>query len=299
MKTININSIDINDRRFCVSYPLNDKRLLASIEKVGILEPVMLLAGTPYVIVSGFKRVSAALELGLTEIPALAVDIDRRQAILRSIHSNLGRGMNTIEKAQSIERMLDFRFSSEEIDETMVLLGLDSHQKVLERLVALSNSEVALKDFVFAKSLSMKNVESLMRFDREERARIVRLLSPIRITESFMREILDLLSLIKVRKGAIDLSTVGDASDVQELKKKLKKQTNPILSSLEKRLKEAMLRCSLPPNLDIKVDPFFEKGYIDILIRAKTDEEVREALEKLGAVLDEGCIGSILELTKG
>jgi ParB-like chromosome segregation protein Spo0J len=299
MKTVNLDSIDINDRRFCVSYPLNDKALLASIEKVGVLEPVTLLDATPYIIIAGFKRVSVAIKLGLTGIPALTVSVDEQQALFHSIHGNLGRGMNIVERAQSIERMLNFRFSSTEIHEAMILLGLDPHQKVLERLVVLSNGEVALKDFVLAKSLSMKNVESLLWFDAGERARIISLLSSIRTTESFIREILELLSLIKVKKGRIDLPEIRGVSDPQELKKSLKKLTNPILSSLEQRLKEAMLRCSLPPNLDIKVDPFFEKGYIDILIRAKTDREVRDALEKLGVILDKGYIGSILELTKG
>ena len=299
MKTINLESIDINDRRFCVSYPLNDEMLLASIEKVGLLEPVTLLDATPYIIVAGFKRVFAATELGLKEVPALTVSVDEQQALLHSIHGNLGRGMNIVERAQSIQRMLSLGFSSTGIHETMILLGLDPHQKVLERLVDLSNGEAALKDFVLAKSLSMKNVESLLWFDAGERARIISLLSSIRTTESFIREILELLSLIKVKKGRIDLSTMSDVSDTQELKRRLKRLTNPVLSSLEQRLREAMLRCSLPPNLDIKVDPFFEKGYIDILIRAKTDMEVRDALEKLGVILGEGCIGSIFELTKG
>jgi hypothetical protein len=299
MKTINIDNIDVNDRRFCISYPLRDKVLLASIEKVGLLEPVMLLDTTPYIIIAGFKRIFAAIELGLTEIPAVTISVDGKQTLLHSIHGNLGRGLNIVEKAQGIERMLSFGFSETDVFEIMALLGLNPHQKVLERLIALSNGGVVLKDFILAKSLSMKNAESLIRLDTGERARIIDILTPFHTTESFMREILELLSLLKVKKGSIDFSTIMDASDTLDLKRRLKKLTNPILSSLEQSLSDAMLRCSLPPNLDIKVDPFFEKGYIDILIRARTDKEVRDALERLGVILDEGCIGSILELTKG
>jgi hypothetical protein len=299
METVNIDRININDRRFCISYPLRDEALLSSIKKVGLLEPVTVLDVTPHIVVAGFKRIYAAIEVGLTEIPALIVNISERQALLYSIHGNIWRGVNVVEKAHIIERMLHFGFSVADVYEAMVLLALDPHQKIIERLIALSNTGGVLKDFVLAKSLSMKNVESLMWFDAGERTQIISILTSIRTTESFMREILELLSLVKIKKGAIDFSAIEDLSDPQDLKKRLKKLTSPMLSSLEQKLREAMGRCSLPPNLDIKVDPFFEKGYIDILIRAKTDREVKDALEKLGVILDKGCIGSILELTKG
>ena len=299
MKTVKLDSINFEDRRFCISYPLRDEVLLASIRAVGLREPVMLLDAVPYIVVSGFKRIFAAMELGLAEIPALIVNIHEREAVLHSIHGNLGRGLNIVEKAHSVEKMRYYGFAESEIYETMTLLGLDPHQKVLERLVAVATGDSVLKDFLLAKSFSMKNTESLIRFNVEEQVLLIDILRSFHTTDSLIREILEMLSLIKVKKGRIDFSAIADAANPQELKKRLKQLTNPILSSLEQRLKEAMARCSLPPNVDIKVDPFFEKRYIDVLIRAKSDKEVREALGKLGAVLDEGYIGSILELTKG
>ncbi len=299
MKTINIDDIDTTDMRFCISYPLRDEVLLASMERVGILEPVVLLGAPPYSIVSGFKRIFAAAKLRLTEVPALIVKVDEKQAVLHSIHSNLWRGLNIVEKAYAIERMGSLGLTEPELNEAMALLGLNPHQKLLEKLVAIAKGDSALKDFLLAKSLSMKNVESLIRFDAGERARIMGILISFHTTDSLIREILNLLSLVKVKRGSIDFSAIADVADPQELKKRLKELTNPILSSLTQALKEALARCSLPPGMDIKVDPFFEKRYIDILIRVKTEEEARDAIEKLGSSLDEGCIGSILELTKG
>ena len=124
----------------------------------------------------------------------------------------------------------------------------------------------------------MKSVESMMRFDTDERAHIIDILAPIHTTESLTREILEILNIIKIRTDNIDFDTI---------------------TSLEDRLKEIKLRCSLPPDIDIKVDPFFEKEYIDILIRAKTNEDIRDAIEKLGNILDNGYAGSIFELIKG
>jgi len=73
----------------------------------------------------------------------------------------------------------------------------------------------------------------------------------------------------------------------------------PILTSLHKKLQDIRHALALPPNIDIKVDPFFEKEYIDIGIRAKNQEDINQALEKLHRLTDDGILGRIFDLTKG
>jgi hypothetical protein len=159
--------------------------------------------------------------------------------------------------------------------------------------------EDIFKTFIVEKNLLMKQAEMLMHFNIEERASIVDILTAVHTTESFIREILELLNLVKIKKGGIDFDSLKKGSDAQELKKILKKLTNPILMSLEDELRQLKLRCALPPDIDIKVDPFFEKGYIDIVIRAKTEDKAKEAIEKLKNISDKGFLRNILELTKG
>jgi ParB-like chromosome segregation protein Spo0J len=299
MKTIDIDKININDRRFCISYPLEDNALISSIKKVGIIQPVMLLDTTPYIVVTGFKRVSAAMQAGFTKIPSVIVDVSEKDALLYTIHDNIKRGLNLVEKAHGIERMLHSGFTVDEIFETMTLLSLDPHEKILERLTAVANMEDSFKAFITARGIAMKQVEVLMHFNTEERTYIIDILTAIRTTESFIREILELFILIKIKRGGIDFDSIKNMQDAQELKKSLKIITNPILISLEEKLKEIKLKCAIPPDIDIKVDPFFEKGYIDMVIRAKTEDKAKEAIEKLSNILDKGYIRNILELTKG
>jgi DNA-binding transcriptional MerR regulator len=299
MKTIDINHININDRRFCISYPMQDDTLLSSIKKVGIIQPIMLLDTTPFIVVTGFKRVLSAMQAGFTKIPSVIVSVSEKDALLYAIHDNVKRGLNLVEKAYGIERMLRIGFSLAEIYETMALLSLNPHEKILERLTAVANMEDAFKAFVIVKNLLMKQVEMLMRFNAEERAGIIDMLTTIRTTESFIREIIEMLSIVKIKKGSIDFDSLENTPDAQELKKRLKKIINPILMSLEEELKQIKLQCALPPDIDIKVDPFFEKGYIDMVIRAKTEDKAKESIERLNSILNKGYIRNILELTKG
>jgi ParB/RepB/Spo0J family partition protein len=298
MENIPVSQINVSDRRFCISYLLEDDLLLASVKRIGIIQPLMLLAELPYIVVTGFKRLKAALSLGLSSVPCIIVDIDEKSALLRSIHDNAGRSLNIIEKAHCIEKMLNTGIAREEIYETMSFLSLDRHEKIIARLRNIANADEAMKNFILKKGLSMQNAESLFKFVPEDRARIIDILGPVHLTESAMREILRMLHIIKVKNSMIDFSVVTGADNAYELKTRLKNLTHPILSSLEKSLKDIRFECALPPNIDIKVDPFFEKEYIDILIRAKNPDEIREALIKLKGVLDAGHIRSIFGLAK-
>jgi len=299
MKNIDIDRISINDRRFCITYPMRDDVLLSSIKKTGIIQPVMLLDTTPYVIITGFKRALLAKQAGFTKIPCVIKNISEKDALLYNIHDNIRRGLNIVEKAIGIEKMLYMGFHLAEIHEVMTLLSLDPHEKIIERLTAVAGMEDTLKDFVITKNLAMKSVEMLIRLNPEDRTQIIDIFASMHTTESFIREILELLNLVKIKKGTIDFNFIKDVTEAQELKKRLKKLTNPILISLEEELKQIKLRCALPPDIDIKVDPFFEKGYIDMVIRAKSEEEAKSAIEKLNAILSMGYIRSIIELTKG
>ena len=63
--------------------------------------------------------------------------------------------------------------------------------------------------------------------------------------------------------------------------KQLKEMAYPILTALHRELQGIRQASALPPNIDIKVDPFFEKEYIDIGIRAKNKDDVYPGHRKI------------------
>ena len=298
MNKVPIDHINVCDRRFCITYPLDDATLYTSVQKIGIIQPVMLLNTSPFIVVTGFKRLAIVQQLGLKEIPYIPVDISEREALLFAIHDNIQRGLNLIEKAHAIERMLHIGFTSAEVHDTMKIIGLQPHEKILKTLIALASAEDSLKHFIVTHSLSMKIVDYFMRFEANERSSIIGLLSSFHITESTIREILEILNLLKIKQDKLPFERLNPASG-QELMKQLKEMAYPILTALHRELQGIRQASALPPNIDIKVDPFFEKEYIDIGIRAKNKDDVCQAIEKLRRLVDDGIIGSIFDLTKG
>ncbi len=299
MTNIPLRKINTRDNRFRISYPPADEMLLSSIKKVGIIQPVVLLEGPPFSVVTGFRRIEAAKKLGLNEVPAVTVKLSEKEGLLFAIHDNIHRGLNIIEKAHALEKMVSMGFSESEIHEVMALFSLGPHEKVLAHLLSIARAEEPLKHFIFANALSMKNIEYMLWFEKEERKKIMTALASMRLTESYLREILEMLHLMKIKKGRFVSGVLKYAGNAQELRARLKKIIHPRLTSLEKKLEEIRKSSALPPALDIRVDPFFEKEYIDITIRAKSEKETKELLEKLDEVLQKGHIRSILELTKG
>ena len=298
MNKVPIDLINSNDQRFCVTFTLDDDVLRASIEKVGIIQPILLLEASPCIVITGFKRIAIARQLDLKEIPCIPLNITEHEALLLAIHDNIHRGFNLVEKAYAIERMLHIGFTSSDINSVMVMLGLQPHEKIIKTLIALASAEEPLKHFMVSHNLPMKVVDSIMRFEVHERSSIINLLSSIHGTESTIREILDILNLLKVEQRNLPFESLNSNS-AHELLKQIKEVAYPILTSLQGELRAIRRASALPPGIDIKVDPFFEKEYIDIGIRARNKNDVCQALEKLRRLVDDGILGSIFDLTKG
>ncbi len=74
------------------------KELVASIEEMGVLQPILIRpnpeAGSgraPYRIISGERRYRAALEAGLFEIPAIEMEVSEQEALEIALIENLQR----------------------------------------------------------------------------------------------------------------------------------------------------------------------------------------------------------------
>ncbi len=299
MTIVPLSKIDLKDGRFSVSYPRRDEELLWSVGAVGIIQPVILLDGTPFAPVAGMRRLYCARALRYKTVPALIIDTGDKEALLIAIHDNLARGLNMIEKARALGKMDRFGLSRDDIFALMEHMGLHPHEKVLSSFLAIDGSDEPFKEFVFTKNLSIKNIDSLLGFDKKERGKIVRSLGDLRLTESILREILEMLQLLKIRKGAITAGDIPRPESADILRAHLKKRTNPILTSLQKKLRVIREAMTLPPGADIKVDPFFEKEYIDIILKIGREEDIAEALARISELSRAGHIRSILGLTKG
>ena len=79
-------------------------QLVASVEKYGILEPLLVRPkGSRYELVAGERRYRAARKVGLVEIPVIIRELDDTEALAISLMENLQReDLNPVEETEGV-----------------------------------------------------------------------------------------------------------------------------------------------------------------------------------------------------
>lgn len=94
--------------------------LIASIRQVGVLEPLLVRpsdVGGRFMIISGERRYRASVEVGLTELPCIEMDVDDRAVAEISLIENLQRkDLTPFEEADGLQALAErFGYTHEEI----------------------------------------------------------------------------------------------------------------------------------------------------------------------------------------
>lgn len=206
--------------------------LKQSIKEKGVIQPVLLRrAGGNFQLIAGERRVRAATELGLKEIPALIKNIEKGEDILEiSLIENIQReDLNPLEKARGYRRLTDeFGLSQEQVAvkvakdratvaNTMRILELEEEIKVLiengkinfgqaRALLAIAPGEkrLELAKLAGGHDLSVREIEKIAQGARGARRKERRPTEKdVHITEmeDRLREVLKTKVIIRVKKG--------------------------------------------------------------------------------------------------
>lgn len=92
--------------------------LVASIQEVGVLEPLLVRQSAQgFQIISGERRYRAAVQAGLDEIPCIVLDVDDAQALTIALIENLQRqDLSPFEEADGLRALIDrFDYTHEEV----------------------------------------------------------------------------------------------------------------------------------------------------------------------------------------
>ncbi len=168
--------------------------LSASIRTHGVLQPIVVRAkGDHFQLIAGERRLRAAQEAGLTQVPVHLVDFNDQEVLEAALAENIHRSdLNAIEKAQGFKDYLD-RFGmnheqlaqrlglarptitnlvnllelSPEVQEGVRLNQIsEAHAKLLKG-IKNKDRQVAIFKQIVAMGLSVKAAESLVRDEKD------------------------------------------------------------------------------------------------------------------------------------
>jgi len=224
------------------------KELAASIEEVGVLQPIVVTKGdTGYVLVAGERRWRAARSAGLDTIPAVVREVEGDHTLVESLIENVQRqDLTPLEEAHAFRHLMeDYGMSQDQIAErvgksrpavsnTLRLLQLPGPIQVMvdsggltaghaRALLGLEDEKYAqyLADKAFNEGWSVRQIEDAVRTRREietpsSTPSAVKQLRPVEIIELEQRLTEHLGSEVKIsyrnQKGkvAIRFGSLGE-----------------------------------------------------------------------------------------
>jgi ParB family chromosome partitioning protein len=142
--------------------PLDLASLVQSIQQHGLIQPIVVRrVGERFQLVAGERRLRAAQEAGLAEVPARVIEADDQQVFELAIVENLQRtDLNAIEKARAFRDYIE-RFGSTQ-DELANRLSLD--RSTVSNFIRLLDLPQAIQQAVEVGKLSQGHARALLAF---------------------------------------------------------------------------------------------------------------------------------------
>ena len=319
MKTIQmkpLQHIDLLDETFSVNFMPDLQSLRSSIEGIGLIQPALLREKQDgYQIVCGFRRISIFRELGNPEIESRILEekeMDDFKLFSISLHENLTtRGFNTVEKAIALDKLVHlFQIDPVIVVKTFLpLFSLETNEKILNTYLALARMEHEVKRYVLKEEVSRSNIRMLSAFTSEDRRAILSLISPLKLGENRLREMLTLLEEISRRdrlmvkdiihqhevEAMFSQKDLTPSQRTERVKRVLMDLRYPRMRQIEERFEKKRRNLNLPSGVSLYHQPFFEGKGLRIEFQFETTKEYRSILSSLSLLADKKEFEEMLE----
>jgi ParB/RepB/Spo0J family partition protein len=313
---IPLEQIDLSDETFSVNFMPDFTKLRSSIEAVGLIQPVLLRKKpSGYQIICGFRRISIFHELRMSEIESRVFgekETDQSNLFSISLHENLAtRGFNAVEIAIALEKLVHpFQLDRAAVVKTFLpLFSLEPNEKILNTYLTLAQMEDEVKTFVLKEEVSRSNIRRLATLNPHDRIAILSLVSPLKLSESRLREILILLEEIS-RRNQYTEKDIVQRSDIQailsqkeltssqktdRLRKILMDLRYPRMRGMEEKFERKKRELNLPSNISLRHPPFFEGKGLRAEFQFETIEEYRSIVSSLSLIADKKEFQEIIQ----
>lgn len=197
-KEINVAECNpFRDNPFKVKDDLGMEMLVQSIKENGVMVPIMVRpqVGIGYEIISGHRRVYACKKAGVEKIPAFIRQMNRDEAVICMVDSNLHReGLQPSEKAFAYKLKMEAlkhqgrsgqdgqKWSRDEITD------MESGRTV-QRYIRLTNLEKPLLDLVDQNRIALTPAVELSYLQPEEQKTIIRFFESDEVTPSYSQSV--------------------------------------------------------------------------------------------------------------
>lgn len=316
LKTIEISSICMEDKKFLISTDTHINLLEKSIKSIGLLNPPYLYFDTKkqyYSIVCGYRRIAACKACGWEKISSYIIDAEMKDSeiFLLALYDNLAhRMLNTVELAHATTKLLTYFSEETVIRDYLPLMGLHPTFKTLEHLRALAGLEAEIQCAVANGMLAEALAVKLAQRDIEDRRAFMALLAQVHLSAGKQEEVFAYCSDISVR-DSVSYQDIFKASEIQEIlnqekinrtqkgdrvRSYLRKMRFPQLTQREKMFALKLKKLRLPSGVQLTPPPFFEGGSFCLRVEFQDAQELEDKVTHMLSLIKNHSLHEVLEV---
>ena len=317
LKTVPISDLDREDRLtdFSINATSCPEKLLDSIKEVGIRHPISICsANKPYKIISGHKRVQAAIKSGLKSIPAFLVPTMDNALVLNLKENFALRHYSDIEKGCILNKLISEGIQEETIiDLYMPLLELERSKKIFDNLSSVKKIGPGLQKQLHRSKVPVKIFQVFFSWDAENQEAAEKFFSFTRPGANKWRDLLELIEEISIRDG-ISPKDIFSSPETQEtlneedltpaqkygrIHECLRDKRYPVFSDLKKQVARALDEIKLDDKTRFKYQEAFESDEMKLELKFRDERELSQQVEKIFHALQSGSVEKLIKIIRG
>ncbi len=296
-ENLSLAKIYLKDERFRISYYFSTEGLMNSLKKIGLINPPLVtFRNHRFILVTGWKRVLACLQLSFPSIPVrINEEKDDLQNFLIAIHENLAtRDFSLIEKAEIIRRLKALGMKKSHImRDYLPLLDIPAASSFYEEFLTLAELESDLKKVIHEKDIPFSVIQIFLGLKPGVRWLVMPILTPL--GQNKQKEILEDLQEISQRESieaeeilkSREILSIQSSDKLSPLQKAdrirawLRKRRYPSFSSWKESFDSTLRKMGWPKEIALKHSLFFEDEDISVAFGFKNKKEFEERVSKL------------------
>ena len=317
-RKVSLDRIDLLNDQFQISYMANRKQLTESIRKTGLIHPIILRStelNGHYQIVSGFRRVHSCMDLNMKQIDAIVYEKDELsdvRALLLNLHQTVtSRNLNLIEKSLILNKLHHTDGMEKEtiLCDVMPLLNLEPYGELFEHVSKLQELTDRVKIYIVENDVGLRNAVRFQRFSSEDQKAIIKLISPLKLGQNRLKEILTYIDEIHYRdevsaseiidneiEAILTNHNIPTPQRAEHVRRLLKKKRFPKLVTMEKEIQKNLKQLKLPPEISLSTPSFLEGEKVKVEFLFKSTQELKKIVNKLSDISDQKELKTILEM---
>jgi ParB/RepB/Spo0J family partition protein len=317
---IHLSSVDIEDHSFRITTEENIESLSCSIRNAGLINhPIVIRKKSGYAVISGFRRIRSALNLGWTNISARTIKSDTGRfecAKLAIADNSLQRQLNLIEISRCY-KLLSESFKGVDLLGEASMIGLPGNPALAEKIMRLVDLPPVIQNCVISETVSLAMALELGGIEHETGIALADIFDKLKPSLNKQREILSLSSEIAARenipvadliKGNDFINIISDENTdknrkILRIRHYLKARRFPAIMKAEDNFRRNVKKLALTGGIKLIPPADFEGNIFIISMEFKTTSELGEMTACLNRltkdpVLDEIVSKSLYDLYK-